>query len=76
MSYQTRVLPVEEAEVLRPAVRLYQDLTQILRLCLAGPFDAKIAGAGLLREGPRPVGVGWPSGLSCVSRYCAAVEMP
>jgi glutamate-ammonia-ligase adenylyltransferase len=44
-----RLLPVEEAEVLRPAVQLYQDLTQILRLCLAGPFDAKTAGAGLLR---------------------------
>ena len=48
-AWALRVLPVEEAEVLRPAVQLYQDLTQILRLCLAGPFDAKIAGAGLLR---------------------------
>jgi len=48
-AWTLRVLPVEEAEVLRPAVRLYQDLTQILRLCLAGPFDAKTAGAGLLR---------------------------
>jgi glutamate-ammonia-ligase adenylyltransferase len=44
-----RVLPVEDAEVLRPAVQLYHDLTQILRLCLAGPFDPKAAGAGLLR---------------------------
>ncbi|MGB7259121.1 MAG: bifunctional [glutamine synthetase] adenylyltransferase/[glutamine synthetase]-adenylyl-L-tyrosine phosphorylase [Pseudolabrys sp.] len=44
-----RLLAVEDAEVLRPAVRLYNDLTQILRLCLAGPFDAKTAGAGLLR---------------------------
>ena len=43
------VLPVEDAEVLRPAVQLYHDLTQILRLCLAGPFDPKTAGAGLLR---------------------------
>jgi glutamate-ammonia-ligase adenylyltransferase len=43
------VLPVEEAEVLRPAVQLYHDLTQILRLCLSGPFDPKSAGAGLLR---------------------------
>jgi glutamate-ammonia-ligase adenylyltransferase len=33
---------------LRPAVRLYQDLSQILRLCLNGPFDPKEAGAGLL----------------------------
>jgi glutamate-ammonia-ligase adenylyltransferase len=44
-----RVLAVEDAEILRPAVQLYQDLTQILRLCLAGPFDPKTAGAGLLR---------------------------
>ncbi len=48
-AWALHVLPVEEAEVLRPAVQLYQDLTQILRLCLAGPFDAKTAGAGLLR---------------------------
>jgi glutamate-ammonia-ligase adenylyltransferase len=48
-AWALRVLPVEEAEVLRPAARLYQDLTQILRLCLAGLFDAKTAGAGLLR---------------------------
>ncbi len=34
--------------MLRPAVRLYQDLTQILRLCLSGPFDPKAAGPGLL----------------------------
>src|SRR5665213_895559 len=46
---QLGVLRVEDAEVLRPAIQLYQDLTQILRLCLAGPFDAKTAGAGLLR---------------------------
>jgi glutamate-ammonia-ligase adenylyltransferase len=43
------VLSMEDAEILRPAVQLYQDLTQILRLCLAGPFDPKRAGAGLLR---------------------------
>jgi len=48
-AWALRVLPVEEAEVLRPAVQLYQDLTQILRLCLASPLDAKTAGAGLLR---------------------------
>ncbi|KQZ01638.1 bifunctional glutamine-synthetase adenylyltransferase/deadenyltransferase [Pseudolabrys sp. Root1462] len=46
---QLRLIAVEDAEVLRPAVQLYQDLTQILRLCLAGPFDAKTAGPGLLR---------------------------
>ena len=44
-----RILAAEDAEVLRAAVRLYQDLTQVLRLCLAGPFDPKAAGAGLLR---------------------------
>ena len=43
------MLAVEDAEVLRPAVQLYQDVTQILRLCLPGPFDPKTAGAGLLR---------------------------
>jgi glutamate-ammonia-ligase adenylyltransferase len=43
------VLTVEDAEVLRPAVQLYQDLTQILRLCLPDAFDPKKAGAGLLR---------------------------
>jgi len=48
-AWRLRVLAVEDAEVLRPAVQLYQDLTQILRLCLAGPFDQKTAGAGLLR---------------------------
>ena len=41
------VLSVEDAEVLRPAIRLYQDLTQILRLCLPGALDPKTAGAGL-----------------------------
>jgi glutamate-ammonia-ligase adenylyltransferase len=29
-------------------VRLYQNLTQILRLCLPGAFDPKAAGQGLL----------------------------
>jgi glutamate-ammonia-ligase adenylyltransferase len=48
-AWALRVLPVEDAEVLRPAVQLYQDVTQILRLCLPGPFDPKTAGAGLLR---------------------------
>jgi glutamate-ammonia-ligase adenylyltransferase len=37
------VLATEDAEVLRGAVRLYQDLTQLLRLCLPGPFDPKSA---------------------------------
>jgi [glutamine synthetase] adenylyltransferase / [glutamine synthetase]-adenylyl-L-tyrosine phosphorylase len=43
------ILSLEDAEVLRPAARLYQALTQILRLCLPGAFDPKEAGAGLLR---------------------------
>ena len=34
--------------VLRPAVRLFHDLTQILRLCLPGAFDPKSASAGVL----------------------------
>jgi glutamate-ammonia-ligase adenylyltransferase len=48
-AWKLKLLSVEEAEVLRPAIQLYQDLTQILRLCLAAPFDPKTAGAGLLR---------------------------
>ena len=48
-AWALRLLPVEDAEVLRPAVQLYHDVTQILRLCLPGPFDPKTAGAGLLR---------------------------
>ena len=43
------VLAVEDAEILRTAVQLYHDLTQILRLCLPGAFDPKTAGSGLLR---------------------------
>jgi len=42
------LLSADDADVLRPAVRLYQNLTQILRLCLPGPFDPKSAGPGLL----------------------------
>ena len=42
------VIDTAEAEVLRPAVRLYHDLTQVLRLCLDAPFDPKNAGKGLL----------------------------
>jgi [glutamine synthetase] adenylyltransferase / [glutamine synthetase]-adenylyl-L-tyrosine phosphorylase len=42
------VLKPEDAAVLRPAVRLYHDLTQILRLCLPGAFDPKTASAGVL----------------------------
>jgi [glutamine synthetase] adenylyltransferase / [glutamine synthetase]-adenylyl-L-tyrosine phosphorylase len=42
------ILAAEDAAVLRPAVRLFHDLTQILRLCLPGAFDAKSASAGVL----------------------------
>jgi glutamate-ammonia-ligase adenylyltransferase len=42
------VLAPEDAEILRPAVRLYQNLTQILRLCLTAKFDPANAGPGLL----------------------------
>jgi glutamate-ammonia-ligase adenylyltransferase len=42
------LLRPEDADVLRAAARLYQDLSQILRLCLSGPFVAKEAGSGLL----------------------------
>ncbi len=42
------VLTAEDAAVLRPAVRLYHDLTQILRLCLPDAFDPKAASAGVL----------------------------
>ena len=44
-----RYLHGELLEVLRPAVQLYQNLSQILRLCLLGPFDPKKTDAGLLR---------------------------
>jgi len=43
------VLAPDDADVLRAAVRLYHNLTQILRLCVSKPFDPKTAGAGLLR---------------------------
>lgn len=42
------VLKPEDADVLRPAVRLFHDLTQILRLCLPTAFDPKTASAGVL----------------------------
>ena len=55
-AWRLGVLPAEDADVLRPAVRLYHDLTQILRLCLSGPFDPKSGGAwphGTARAGGR-----------------------
>jgi glutamate-ammonia-ligase adenylyltransferase len=46
-AWRMGLLPTEHAEVLRPAVRLYHDLTQILRLCLSAEFDPKTAAPGL-----------------------------
>src|SRR5258707_1083664 len=42
------VLAPEDAAVLRPAVRLFHDLTQVLRLCLPSTLDSKAAGTGVL----------------------------
>jgi [glutamine synthetase] adenylyltransferase / [glutamine synthetase]-adenylyl-L-tyrosine phosphorylase len=42
------LLKPEDAAVLRPAVLLFHDLTQILRLCLPSKFDPQTAGAGVL----------------------------
>jgi [glutamine synthetase] adenylyltransferase / [glutamine synthetase]-adenylyl-L-tyrosine phosphorylase len=42
------VLTPQDTAVLRPAVRLFHDLTQILRLCLPGKFDPASASAGVL----------------------------
>jgi [glutamine synthetase] adenylyltransferase / [glutamine synthetase]-adenylyl-L-tyrosine phosphorylase len=42
------LLAVEDATVLRPAVRLFHDLTQILRLCLPSAFDPQTASPGIL----------------------------
>jgi glutamate-ammonia-ligase adenylyltransferase len=47
-AWRLNLLPAEDADVLRPAVRLFHNLTQVLRLSLSGPFDPKTAGAGLL----------------------------
>jgi [glutamine synthetase] adenylyltransferase / [glutamine synthetase]-adenylyl-L-tyrosine phosphorylase len=43
------VLPHASADILRPAARLYHDLTQILRLCVSGKFNPETAGEDLLR---------------------------
>lgn len=42
-------LAQQDADVLRPAMRLYQDLNQILRLCLSERFKPDAAGEDLLR---------------------------
>jgi glutamate-ammonia-ligase adenylyltransferase len=43
------VLSKAHADVLIPAAKLYQELTQLLRLCLPGRFEPKNAGPVLLR---------------------------
>jgi glutamate-ammonia-ligase adenylyltransferase len=43
------LLGQSEVEALRPAARLYHDLTQILRLCVSGKFKPDTAGDDLLR---------------------------
>jgi glutamate-ammonia-ligase adenylyltransferase len=47
-AWRLGILSTEQAEVLRPAVRLYHNLTQVLRLCLSGPFDPASAAPGLV----------------------------
>jgi [glutamine synthetase] adenylyltransferase / [glutamine synthetase]-adenylyl-L-tyrosine phosphorylase len=47
-AWKLGVLATPDAEVLRPAVRLYHDLTQILRLCLPRPFDPAAAAPGFI----------------------------
>jgi glutamate-ammonia-ligase adenylyltransferase len=42
------LLAAQDAAILRPAVRLFHDLTQILRLCLPGQFDPAAASPGVL----------------------------
>ena len=42
------LLPATEADILLPALRLYQRLTQILRLCVDGTFRPEEAPRGLL----------------------------
>src|SRR5262249_25957906 len=53
-AWRLGMLATEDAEVLRPAVRLYHGLTQILRLSPSGPFDPKTAAAGLACSGVGP----------------------
>ena len=42
------LLPADEADILLPALRLYQALIQILRLCVDGVFEPEEAPRGLL----------------------------
>ena len=56
-AWALRLIAAEDAEPLRAAVQLYYDLTQILRLCLSGPFDPKTAAPGLQQLLARAAGV-------------------
>jgi glutamate-ammonia-ligase adenylyltransferase len=47
-AWRLGVIEAPDAEVLRAAVRLYHDLTQILRLCLPRPFDPATAAPGFI----------------------------
>src|SRR5207302_1989094 len=47
-AWRLGVIGAPDAEVLRTAVRLYHDLTQILRLCLPRPFDPAAAAPGFI----------------------------
>jgi glutamate-ammonia-ligase adenylyltransferase len=55
---RTRLLPAPAADVLLPAARLFANLTQVLRLCVDGPFAADKAAEGLkallMRAGEAP----------------------
>ena len=71
-AWRLGLLSAEDADVLRPAARLYHNLTQILRLCLPGPFDPKTAGAGLLGLLSRAADLPNFATLECASRRDAA----
>ena len=43
-AWRLGLLSAEDADVLRPAARLYHNLTQILRLCLSGPVRSEDGG--------------------------------
>jgi [glutamine synthetase] adenylyltransferase / [glutamine synthetase]-adenylyl-L-tyrosine phosphorylase len=47
-AWRLGILEAQDAEVLRPAVRLYQSLTQVLRLCLPRPIDPASQAPGFM----------------------------
>jgi glutamate-ammonia-ligase adenylyltransferase len=48
-AHRLGVLSLTDVETLRPAARLYHDLTQILRLCVSDRFKPDTVGEDLLR---------------------------